>query len=441
MNRAVKRIISVVTVLTMLALTLPLSACSNGGKQDETTPEATTVAETTEIPAPENSLLLYDGESFLFSLVRAEKAGSMIVGAFTDLRASLSGLFDNAKIEMTDDFIKNESEIGEHEIVIGNTNRPITKKLTDKMGVMSSFEILVEEGGIAICGTSDLLTEEGVKYFTTTYLPENMVKAGDKVYLKYGSYSSDKKTPSFGQYLDYCNKNNVECSFTSEELFRIPAVRDHNILQGGCIDSEGKYAYFLFHKNNVSSIAKYDFASGTLVESKYKIGTDHSNDACFNSKLNAVVVVHNAPNYKLISMFDADTLERKGEIITFEKNIYSIAYDEATDRYVVGLSGDYNFAVLDSNFKIIAEYEGVKTGYTRQGVDADREYIYFVQSTGVSQYIVVYTWSGEHVGTKPLTKIFNEVEHAFHIGNQLYISCYLGSGKGGVTYKINLNIE
>lgn len=261
------------------------------------------------------------------------------------------------------------------------------------------------------------------------------------MYIKYGSYSSEKETPSFGQYLDYCNKNNVECSFSSEELMKLAAVKDHNILQGGCIDSEGKYAYFLFQKNNVSSIAKYDFESKTLVKTNYNINTDHSNDACYNSKLNAVVVVHNAPNYKLISMFDADTLERKGEIITFEKNIYSIAYNEATDRYVVGLSGDYNFAVLDSNFKIISEYQGVKTGYTRQGVDADREYIYFVQSTGLSQYIVVYTWDGVHVGTKALTGIFEEVEHAFHVGNQLYISCYLGSGRGGVTYKINLNIK
>ena len=267
------------------------------------------------------------------------------------------------------------------------------------------------------------------------------VKVGDKVYIKCGSYSSEKTMPSFGQYLSYCKENGKEMSFTSEEYMQVPPINDHTIMQGGCIDADGKYAYFLFQKNNVSSIAKYDFAKKELVSTNYKIGTDHSNDACFNPKLNAVVVVHNAPNYKLISMFDADTLERKDAPIHFTENIYSIAYNEATDRYIVGISGDYNFAVLDSDFNIVSRFTGAKTGYTRQGVNADSEYIYFVQSTGTTQYIVVYKWDGTHVGTLPLSGIKYEVEHAFHIGTQLYISCYCGGSKGGVTYKINLNIE
>lgn len=437
---SVKRIKQGISVILTALLIFSFTSCSDR-KPEETTADTTTEAQTTAYPAPENSLLLFDGESFLYKMIRPEKTSDVTLRAFTSLRNALSTLAGGTSVKLSDDFIKNESEIGEREIAIGKTNRPITASLTSKMGAMASYEISVSDRGIAICGTSDSQTEQGVRYFIDTYLKENTVKVGDKVYIKCGSYSSEKTMPSFGQYLSYCKENGKEMSFTSEEYMQIPPINDHTIMQGGCIDAEGKYAYFLFQKNNVSSIAKYDFANKELVATNYKIGTDHSNDACFNPKLNAVVVVHNAPNYKLISMFDADTLERKGAPIHFTENIYSIAYNEETDRYIVGISGDYNFAVLDSDFNIVSRFTGAKTGYTRQGVNADSEYIYFVQSTGTTQYIVVYKWDGTHVGTLPLTGIKYEVEHAFHIGTQLYISCYCGGSKGGVTYKINLNIE
>ena len=442
-----KRILTL--LICALIICVPLSSCSKDEavNEDASTSSVevqtseTTEAQTTEAPAPENSLLLFDGENFLYKVIRPEGAGNIAVSASVDLRAELLKLTGVSKIEISDDFLKKDETASKTEIVVGKTNRPLTKTLTDKMDAYAGFEISVGEDGIAICGTSETYTGKGVEYFIETYLPQNIIKVGEKMYIKCGSYSSEKEMPSFGQYVKYCLDNKKDPVFKGELYMTMPPVKTHNILQGGCIDKEGKYVYFLFQKNNQSSIAKYDFETKKIVDSKHVIDTDHSNDACYNSKLNAVIVVHNAPNYKLISMFDADTLERKGDPFTFSDNIYSIAYNEKTDRYVVGLSGDYNFAILDSEFKIIKRITGAKTGYTRQGVDADDEYIYFVQSTGTLQYIVIYTWEGTHIATLPLYGIYEEVEHAFHIGNQLYISCYPGGGRGGENYKINITIQ
>lgn len=439
MKNKTVRILAICLVISSLVCMLP--ACKGGNENEQTTPEVTTATPETTETAPDNAILLFDGEKFLYNVVRPEFADSRIVASAVKLKMKFSTLAGDADVKLVDDFLKKGEEEPKCEIIVGDADRKIIKDLTDKMTVKENFEISVDANGIAICGSTNVYTEKGVDYFCDVFLPENIVKVGDKMYIKCGSYSSEKEMPTFGRYVEFCLEEKKEISFTSELYLTMPPVNTHTILQGGCVDKEGKYAYFLFQKNNKSSIAKYDFEKKELVDSKHEILTDHSNDACYNPKLNAVIVVHNAPNYKLISMFDADTLERIGAPKTFSKNIYSIAYNEATDRYIVGLSGDYNFAILDSNFKIIEEINGVSTGYTRQGVDADDEYIYFVQSTGSTQYIVIYKWNGDHVATLPLNGINEEVEHAFHIGNQLYISCYPGSNKGGINYKININIE
>ncbi len=211
--------------------------------------------------------------------------------------------------------------------------------------------------------------------------------------------------------------------------------------QGSCTD--GKFAYFAIN-DGTTTLLKYDTTTWKLVKKSKKVNLDHANDMTYNSKKDVIVVAHNAPNYNIISYIDPDTLK----VIKTRKikyKIYSISYNEKYDRYVVGLSGTYNFAILNSSFKLIKKHKGYKSGYVRQGADSDNDYIYFVQSGGGGNLIVIYNWSGKLIDTISVDKSL-EIENIFHVKNCIYITLhYYGnyiyrigiSNKTAIKYKIS----
>ena len=215
----------------------------------------------------------------------------------------------------------------------------------------------------------------------------------------------------------------------------------YSTVQGAC--SDGKYAYFAVMNGGTAVVAKYDVNTWEFVEEKSIINMGHSNDMTYNSDKDYLVVANNAPYYDVITLIDPDTLEPIKDV-EIDEDIYSIAYNASRKQYVVGISGSYDFALLDSDFKVVKEYDGKKTGYTRQGCDCDDDYIYFVQSGG-SNVLVVYDYSGKYVDTIPMTDS-DEVENIFHIGNTYYVSLfYYGntlmrvgfSGSSAIAYKVS----
>lgn len=227
-------------------------------------------------------------------------------------------------------------------------------------------------------------------------------------------------------------------SFTTtvKKIMDIPADGNFKVLQGGC--TNGEYYYCMLENQSVnprqSKIVKIDTKTWTIVEKSDILNTDHSNDMTYNSKTNELIVVHNAPNYRSISIIDADTL-KFSRLVTLPVNIYAIAYDEFNDRYVVGLSYTYDYAYLDNEFKVTKTIAGKNTGNTKQGVDCDDEYIYFVMYK--TNTINVYNWAGDYVTEIPLAITTDEPENIFHIGNVVYVTCYV-SGNGGRIYKVDL---
>ena len=202
-------------------------------------------------------------------------------------------------------------------------------------------------------------------------------------------------------------------------------------VQGAC--SDGDYAYFAFMNGNVCNIAKYDVHSWEYIEKEKIINMGHSNDMTYNSDKDYLVVANNAPYYDVITLVDPDTLAPIKDV-TIDEDIYSISYNAKRDCYVVGLSGTYDFALLDSDFEVIKKYDGVDTGHTRQGGDCDDDYIYFVQSDG-NNLLVVYDYDGEHIVDIPMDDT-DEVENIFHIGNTFYTSLYY---HGNTLYRIGFN--
>ena len=77
-----------------------------------------------------------------------------------------------------------------------------------------------------------------------------------------------------------------------------------------------------------------------------------------------LVVVHNKPRYNTLSFVDTDTLQI-AETVQLNQDMYAIGYCESRDQYVVGISGTFNFMILDGQLNKVAYYYGKDTGLVR----------------------------------------------------------------------------
>lgn len=209
-------------------------------------------------------------------------------------------------------------------------------------------------------------------------------------------------------------------------------------VQGACTD--GKYAYFAVQEGS-TVILKYDLSTWKLKKKATVSGLGHANDMAYNTREDFIIVANNESGSDALTLLDPDSLEviktveprRNKTAKEKEKEkddkkdykplkVYSITYQEEMNRYVVGLSGTYHFAVLDAQFKQIKAYKGVDTGYTRQGCDCDEDYIYFPQSGG-DNIVVIYDYAGKHVDTLTLHHS-HEVENLFHVDDNFYLTLH-----------------
>ncbi len=220
-----------------------------------------------------------------------------------------------------------------------------------------------------------------------------------------------------------------EISFSSELVLEDVHGGSATILQGGCTD--GEYAYFcsLNGYADTCSISKYKIGTWEEVARSYSVKVDHGNDITYNKDKKCLVVCHNSPNRTLVSYVDKNTLEIK-ETFEIPLEIYSITYNAKTNRYAVGISYSFDFAILDKNFNVIERIEGVKPkSTTKQGMESDDKYLYFLLSS--PNAISVYDWDGNHYGvfeTNDEAKGY-ESENIFLHNDDLYIGYNYSFGR------------
>ena len=216
-------------------------------------------------------------------------------------------------------------------------------------------------------------------------------------------------------------------------------------VQGACTD--GKYAYFAV-QNGSTVILKYDMSTWTLSKKATVGGLGHANDMAYNPNGGFIAVANNNSSSDCLTLISPDSLsvirtvvpraektkeeiekEAKKKKVSASKidkykdlKLYSIAYNASRNTYIAGLSGSYDFVLLDSDFEQTARIAGVSTGLTRQGIDCDDDYIYFAQSGG-SNAVAVYNYSGSRVGMVSLNHS-HEVENIFHVGNSFYVTLH-----------------
>jgi len=228
----------------------------------------------------------------------------------------------------------------------------------------------------------------------------------------------------------------------------------NTVMQGGCTD--GKYAYICMENQagNYSNtylhdtrIVKVNLSTGRLVRISEPLKLHHSNDMCYNALTGQLIVLHNGMESNILSFIDPETLTVTGTQF-LPMNVYSIAHEPTTDRYVVGKSGGRNYAILDGNFRVLVSHVdvGPYTYYTdtnpvTQGIDCDEKYIYAVlgvKNTDTNQwtnYMVVHDWNGTYLFAKILPNITAESENIFHIGNTIFVGC---NGGNDPVYRLNV---
>lgn len=421
-----------------------LSSCSNSQNDDipDNTPSSdtatTTDAQTTEAPGPDYSdklVIVLDGKT-QYSIIRAENAQDRVVKAGSALHTGISEAI-GIKLTLVSDWVKDPTTIDQSapEILIGETNRTASIGVADTLEPRT-FIIKAVGDQIIITGTSDKLTSRAVDYFVSKYVNNPEYLQNGNLMLPRNLY--DIQGPFDFEMTDLINKDD-EYTPTYKKLFDIKNVDGYRIMQGGCTD--GKYCYFAMENqtfpegSHMSYIYKYDVNTRELVSRSEALPLDHSNDICYNPDTHELIVVHNAPNRNIISILDPDTLTVK-EKVKLKYQIFSMAYNQSRQQYVIGLSGGQNFALLDTNFKSVKNYAVNSTGYTTQGVECDNDFIYFVQYN--QNVIMIYDWAGKLVKRVDMTLLGIEPENISLIEGEFIIGCNNASWTGGEVYSLEI---
>lgn len=198
--------------------------------------------------------------------------------------------------------------------------------------------------------------------------------------------------------------------------------RHYHVQQG--FASDGEYAYAILENQQIKrcSIWKLDMKDWSVKDIRYGLDLDHGNDMTYNPALGQLLVVHNKPRYTRVSFVDPKTLQVLG-CKTMPYQIYCMAYEPTRDQYVIGISGSYDFVILDKDFKKVQRFKGINTSLVKQGCECDENYIYFPQNTSDAKenILMVYDWAGNFV-TRIRVESRKEIESLFHIGDDWYIA-------------------
>lgn len=224
---------------------------------------------------------------------------------------------------------------------------------------------------------------------------------------------------------------------TVKKILDIPFDEYYVSMQGGCTD--GKYNYCILNAggntpDTLSKLLKIDLRSGKIVQSVSEVKYCHANDMTYDFKNRRLVICHNTCFENRVSFIDPDTLACTGyKDVEGVRAFYAIAYDQTTDRYAIGLGGCYDVGILNHNFELVRVLPGVWTGYTKQGVECDEKYIYFIQSVAYLSvnYLIIYDWDGNFISKIQLA-VYGESEHIFTDGENLYAGISDNSHEQGI---------
>lgn len=445
-------------IMALICIILPVASCQNNTQSEDTGKESGEVSESlretdsetdgqpieSATEALPTEVILFDNGVSEYSLIRPEKASNEFRLLAIEFSKKLIALSSDQKFEYRDDYIHDKNPVRDFEILLGETNRQESTDVYDELSKIEGncFIIRVINYKVVIAATNVFMMANAVEYFETNCLKAD---SNGKISLPLDfNYISEIKND---QPATIINSIKGQAVATGELIYTQNNDGNFKVGQGACTD--GKYMYLIIENQNLGAgknhnkdfhtckIFKVEIATKKLIKVSEPLWIDHGNDCEYNPLTNRIVVTHNAPDRHRVSYINADTLEMVETVSISAFEMYGIAYNKARDRYVIALSHGYNFAIVDTNFKLKKYHMGVDTGNVKQGIDADDDYIYMLQFN--KNVIVVYDWDGNYVRQIELSGFSNEPEALFHIGSQLYMTCYRSGGKGVSVYKLNLS--
>lgn len=438
------------TLAFLLAAVMIFSLVGCNGNTPDLSDDVTTTENvtdnTTEAPLEDEGPVQKNGELTLmldkksiFSIVRPDIAANDVIDAAISVNKAIKDI-TGSLLKIETDFIAPNDSLDNHvyEILVGNTSRKESQELASKLK-SNQFAIKTTDTKIIIVGSSTYMLTLAVEYFIENYLVESKIEAGP------GKLVFKEKI----DYLSDASLNIYEELFTSSKLLSSSCTKLFSfstptstikIPQGGYVDGEFIYQAFIQkdtasnEANNKVRIKKINLATKKEVLTSADLTLNHANDITYNPKIDRLIVCHNNPNRKTLSLIDPETLEVKSTV-TLPCNIYAIAYNELYNMYVVGVSGGQNFRFLDENFQLVDStvYQATETtkGYTTQGIACDDNYIYCVLYK--ENVITVYDWEGKFVTTIELSIGNLEPENISVVDGVIYV---ISTGSGASIWKV-----
>lgn len=436
--KKLKLVFCIATALLCMVLLLCACETDNGNTPTDTTPTSgfgtTTPEPETTAPAPELVTVIENGETE-YALLRGQDVNDAQQKLFSQFFAELKQR-TGCEIKFTEALERVEIDPDAKEILLGDTNRPESIALFDKLVAAGGnrFGISMTGTKLAVTGTSIYQTYLGLDYFFN-----NCVNSEGAVIVEQGfeyiSDSSDVKNWT----LDMLLEQGIKPSFVgTDELFKISPQKGFSVMQGGGTD--GKYAYIALICKALTpeqgKIFKFDLETKELVKVSEGLLTAHTNDITYDSKNHRLVISRctEEDGWRGVSFVDPDTLELI-ETIMIPTGFRAIDYLPTTNQYVLGIN--YSFVITDENFNTVSSFPCQDPQYTTQGCYSDEKYIYDVRYISKSDvhYIVIYTMDGQYIGTVPVYGFPNvEPENLFFYNGDFIMGC----NKASRVYKLEL---
>ena len=229
-----------------------------------------------------------------------------------------------------------------------------------------------------------------------------------------------------------------------EVLTDLEPVKDyHNGMygfQGGCTDGRYLYTLAVWHNDNNAVLQKRELYSMEVIDENSNYNYSHAGGITYCEKDGYLYISHAGGDNRTVSRVDPMTLQRRNTIQCVS-NIMNIAYCKEHDLFVASIASPYYFGVyklinVDGVEQLGLVYhikaEGVPTGYGKQSIACDKDFIFAT----FSDCIHVFTWTGEHVRRIEVPDTYQyrgerfEMEWAFIHDDFWHIGVYNGYDNG-----------
>ena len=176
----------------------------------------------------------------------------------------------------------------------------------------------------------------------------------------------------------------------------------------------------------ISSPAQYKAIWLIIIASYEGIKAGLTNDLVYVASKNQIIAVHNGNASQKISIYNASDMSLV-KTVTLSFNIYSMTYDSANNRYLVGVSSGYSYAYLDLDFNKTGEIALSKSfSNTRQGANLSDDGLSLILSG--SNMAAWYSSNGTFIGSVALSMCSGSTQSICNIGDTYYILSSTSSG-------------